>query len=279
MKFLTLVRTSIPLFLAAFFVFSCSKSEKKAEPQSVAEPQQVNAAQYQSWEVFRHNKIQILHPKDHHLAYSFPEMADWYEKHIPPICNYLGLPAYADTLRIYYYTGYGQGEAMTGRGYPFATPNVIHFWLPSTYGPPLVEFLLQQWKLGNQEQKFLKEGLKTLFDYSGKNYYAVARYYQSKDSALSLRQLIEDPHISADSERFQSVFAATFVDFIGFNYGPAKLKALYFSNDDFADALEATLGFDVDSAEILWQRFIQESFPDARYNPSDTNKIIDVPLH
>jgi hypothetical protein len=167
---------------------------------------------------------------------------------------------------------------MTGQEYPFAVPEAIHFWLPSSYGPTLIEFLLQQWKVGDPKHRFLKEGLGTLFDYTGTNYYAVVRYYESVDSQMTLRQLVEDPYISSDSERYQSAFAATFVDFVNFSYGPAKLKMLYQSTDDFSDALKASLGVDMDSTEVLWRRFIAESFPEVRYNPEDHKKIIDIPV-
>lgn len=259
-------------------MISCSPEEKKQEGKIAAEPQLAHPEQYEAWEVFRYNKIQILHPNDHHLVHSFPQMADWYDKHIPNICTYLGLPLYTDTLHIYYYTGYGQGEAMTGRGYPFATPKAIHFWLPGTYGSTFVEFFLQQWKAGEPKHRFLKEGLKTLFDYSGQNYFAIVRYFQSVDSQLTLRRLVEDPYISSDSERFQSAYAATFADFLNYSYGSVKFKALYQSDEDFENALEETIGLDIDSTEVLWQRFIRESYPEVRFNPEDHKKTVDIPL-
>lgn len=265
---------TVMLLFLLWLLVSCSKQDGPGEKGNRASTE----SNYNGWLTYHTEKVRITYPPGLPAEPYIDDAAEWYGKRISDIGALLRVPPPADTLQVYYYTGYGHGLAATGREYPYATPEAIHFWLPGTYGPTLTEFLLQNWKVEGPKSRFLLEGFKTLLDYSGQNYYLVAKHYIDLDSALSLRALSMDRFINSDSERYQSVFAAMFVDYIMYAYGVDGIHRLYVSPLPFPEALLELTGMSMEEIEPVWYQFIRESFPGEKLNPQAYERIIDVPL-
>jgi hypothetical protein len=154
-----------------------------------------------------------------------------------------------------------QGREMTGREYPFADSNAIHFWLPSFYGPTLVQYLIPRWQDVEPKFRFLKHGIIALFDYSGQNYHKSTLGYIEEGKFIPLRELAEDTTVNSNTERHQSAEAASFVDFIVYHYRIRGLNELYRSRESFEDAVQRIFQMPVDSLEHMWLDYVKLVVP------------------
>ncbi len=238
----------------AAFCLVCSKQKPAA--------QGPNAYQYKDWMTYSYENVKIIYPPSHPLASSLEPMSKGYTKAIRQICRFLKIDIPPDTLVIYYYTGFGQGREMTGREYPFAEGSAIHFWLPSFYGPTLMQYLIPRWQDAEPKYSFLKLGLIALFDYSGLNCYEWTQGYLDKGDFIPLQELAEVTTAYSDTARHESAEAATFVDFIVYHFGIEGLNRLYTTEAPFEEAVAEIFKMPVDSLEGLWLDFVKQQVED-----------------
>jgi hypothetical protein len=239
------------LFMAvAALGLGCSKQKQAG--------QGPKADKYKDWMTYSYENVKIIYPPSHPLADNLETMAKGYTKATRQICRFLKISEPPDTIVIYFYTGFGQGREMTGREYPFADGSAIHFWLPSFYGPTLMQYLIHRWQDAEPKYPFLKHGLIALFDYSGQNYYQSTQGYRDENNFISLPELAVDTTVNSDTERHQSAEAATFVDFIVYHFGIAGLNRLYTAKAPFKEAVVEIFKMPVDSLEGLWLDFVKQ---------------------
>ncbi|MCK4302464.1 MAG: hypothetical protein KAW91_06795, partial [candidate division Zixibacteria bacterium] len=182
---------------------------------------------YAEWETYTYQNICIVYPPGHPQVDNLYDMAQGYVAALKRNCLFLRIPVPEDTLVIYYYTGFGQGQSMTGRKYPFARDGCIHFWLPSFYGPTLMHYLLPLWLDKEPQYSFLKHGIISLFDYSGQNYNEMTHSKLQEGTFVPLMELATDTTVDSNIERELSGEAASFVDFLVFTYGIEGLRLMY----------------------------------------------------
>ncbi len=255
-KKLTLT-TIIMLALAivtSLFAVGCSQKEEETSQETSSQTDDP----YAGWKTFTYQNIKIIYPPGHPLEYTLSDMAKGYITAINRNCRFFEIDVPFDTLVVYFYTGLGQGREMTGRKYPFADSNAIHFWLPSFYGPTLMQYMLPKWQNIEPKYKFLKHGLIALFDYSGQNYHKSTQGFIDEGKFIPLQKLAEDTTVDSNTERYQSAEAASFVDFLSYYFGIIGLEMLYRAQAPFDQAVEGIFQMPVDSLQNLWLDFVKE---------------------
>jgi hypothetical protein len=214
---------------------------------------------YAAWDTIAASGVKIIYPSGHPLAESFQTTAEGYPHAIRQICDFLEMTPPRETLVVYYYTGVFHGRAVTGKDWTFAQDSTIHFWLPGYLGPSLVDYVLGRWQAPPPRNKFLKEGLMTLFDFSGQNYFMFMENFIKSDSLIPLIRLAGDTAVDVYTERWQSAEAATFVDFIVYNWGAEGLKALWRSRDPFDKAIPVMFKMSIDEMQDMWLEFVRKT--------------------
>ncbi len=238
-------------------LLGCSKSDKKKEQVEKNSIVSQLPAPYTNWEIYSYDGIQIIYPPDHPLKGTFYDVARGYQTILRRSCQFLQIPV-PDTIRIYFYTGYGQGQQMTGKEYPFATDDAIHFWIPSFYGPPLLQYLIPRWIPQEPTFKFLREGIIALLDFSGQNYHQLVLKLIDDNMYVPLTKLANDTLVNSNEERLQSAEAASFVDYLVYTYGMQTFKRLYISPEkDFEKATGSIYNISPDSLQTLWLSFVR----------------------
>ena len=254
----TLLWVLIAPLLAVFWA-GCSSSPPPEKP----EPDIFSGEQFTGWKVYTYENVEILYQPGHPQEGSFPQVAKGYLKALDQVSAALDIPVPQDTIKIIYYTGWGQGREMTGRDYPYAEDGVIHFWLPSFFGPTFVRWILPYWVPEGPKYEFLKHGLISLFDYSGQDYDAMTLQYVADGRFISLDSLAVDTTINSNIERLQSGEAASFVAFILENYGESELKKMYLSQVAFDWYVKNNFGMPVDSLQAHWLNYARSIVPDS----------------
>jgi hypothetical protein len=180
------------------------------------------------------------------------QLAADYSRIIARTCNLLKAEVPTDTLHVMYYTGVGQGRELTGREYPFAVVDTIHFWLPSFLGVTLMHYLIPKWQPEEPRYEFFKHGVITTFDYSGQNYHKTVMRMRETGIFTPLAMAVLDTTIDSNTEREQSAEAASFVEFILRNGGAVALNELYRSRTSLDSSVVSIFGISVDSLQTLW---------------------------
>ncbi len=242
-------------------VVSCGdKGEKKPSGEAATAELEMAVGDdfFDDWKTYTYQNIRIVYPEDHPQGGFLENMAKGYVAAMARDCQFLGIEIPAETLTVYFYTGYGQGMSSTNQEYPFAIPDkaVIHFWLPSFLGPTLMEYLLPRWQAGEPQFRFLKHGIIALLDYSGQNYHARTQGFAVDTGFIPLADLAVDTSVNVNEERHQTAEAASFVDFVVYYYGIDALKGLYTAEDSFEAAVDRVFKLPVADLEDLWLGFV-----------------------
>ncbi len=214
-----------------------------------------NLTAYKGWQKFRQNNVVIIHPPNHLHQARFPELTKVFSALSRRTCEFLNMTP-PDSLIFYFYTGTGHALDVTGQAVPYSDGTVIHFWLPSFYGPPLVKHLLYKWESKFPKHKFLWHGIVALLDGSQQNYHQFTLEHIDSGIFIPLRELVVDTTINVDSERLQSAEAASLVDYLVYIYGIEKVRELYLSDGDIYADFEKVFKLPVDNIEKRWLEFI-----------------------
>jgi hypothetical protein len=249
-------KSSALLPLLVTLVLSCFGCSEQSEPGE--KEQQSVACKYEDWKTYTYQNIKIFYPAGHPLEDNLGDMAAGYVTALERNCRFLKIDGTKDTLAVYFYTGFGQGREMTGREYPFADSEAVHFWIPSFYGPTLMQYLLPKWHDMEPRYRFLKHGVIALFDYSGQDYHQFTLRYLEEGKFIPLNELAVDTTVNSNTERHQTAEAASFISFLTYYYGIQGLDLLYLARAPFETAVEGIFEMPVDSLEGLWLDFAKE---------------------
>lgn len=238
--------------------FGCSGQQQGKQDQSAdsLSAQQSSPAAYANWKTYTYKTVRIIYPEGHFHEPSMNSIAVGYMRAIERGCEFLGMNQPRDTLAVYYYTGEGQAVEITGHQWPYAERNAIHYWPPSYLGPSLMEWLVQRWQPQKPRLDFVRQGIMTLFDYSGMNYREMVRESVERGALVGLRELDEDTLFDYHSSRIKPAPAATFVDFVRYQYGRDGLWALYSVQTGLDSAVVGLFGITVDSLQQQWIEFV-----------------------
>lgn len=249
------------------FGVACQKEDKPS-----SEPTKVSDNRFANWKTYPSQNIKIMYPAGHPQESTLGDMVNAYQYLFRKLNETLGMPPVTDTITVYYYTGYGQGRELTGQEYPFADSSGIHFWLPSFYGPTMVQYLLPRWAPEPPRQKFLKHGLISLFDLSGQKYHETTIGYKNTGYFISLDSLSRDTSTNSTTERYQSGEAASFCAFIIGQYGPETLRELYLCPQSFDACVRQTMMMSVDTLESMWMSYVRLNVPKDSLRDSTTKQ-------
>lgn len=250
----------ITLVAVAGLILSLNSACKK-NAETAPSPRVTSDGRFANWKTFASQNIRIMYPEGHPQESTFTDMVQGYQYLFRKLNEILGMPQVTDTITVYYYTGYGQGRELTGQEYPFVDSTAIHFWLPSFFGPTMMQLLLPRWAPDPPQHKFLKHGLISMFDLSGQKYHETTIGYQNSGYFISLDSLARDTATNSNTERYQSGEAASFCAFILGQYGPQALKELYLCPQPFDTCVRQTLMMSVDTLQAMWLLYVRQNVP------------------
>jgi hypothetical protein len=203
----------------------------------------------------------IFYPPDHPYSDSMAVIARGYIRALSTISETMNMSVPTDTLVVAFYPDFETGRQMTGRYYPFAERELIHFWYPSFYGTTFMQWFLPRWSPAGTTHRFLRHGMISLFDHSGQNYHAATLRYYDAGEYYDLYHLSIDTTIDSDTERLQSAEAASFCAFFIAWYGVDRFKSMYESQTPFDRFVTDSLGLTVDSLQQMWLNVIRANVP------------------
>ena len=263
------------ILLASNWLAGCSseKTDQQDQTQTAAGGglKQIDTTAYADWQTVYYAPILFHYPEAHQEMGYFEDMATSFKLALGRCSNFFDVPV-PDTVEMYFYTGPGQCEEITGSVYPFVKDGVVHFTQPSYFGSPMAQFMIKKWVPKEPKFRFLREGAIALLDYSNQNYYQSTRDYIDHDSLIGLAELAVDTTVNSDKERYQSALAATFVDYFTLRYGIVTLRALYSTDLPFDQAIAHATGKSVNQVQHDWLRFVDGALK--AMNEKD-NSIID----
>ncbi len=251
---------TLALVMAIFC--GCAKKNENGKDKSASSSSQSfthiyqDQAPFQGWERDRYQDIVFIHPPNHLHQEKFQEFAKVFSALARQTCLFLQIEP-QDSIVIYFYTGVGHGFTVTQRDTPFSDGQVIHFWFPSFFGPPIVKHLLPKWYQGEPSHKFLKDGIIALLDGTTNNYHEKTLKFIDSSTFIPLASLAVDTTINVDKERDQSAEAASFVDYVVYAYDINHLKDLYASQGSFSDEVERVFKIPLPALEQRWIEFIK----------------------
>lgn len=216
---------------------------------------------FEGWKVYEYENVKILYAPGHPQEPGFESVAAGYVRALVGVSEMLDMEVPQDTIRVIFYTGWGQGREMTGRKVPFVEDEVIHFWIPSHLGVTFMHWMLPKWVDCEPAHEFLWHGLVSLFDYSGYNYHKMTLGYIDDGRFVPLSELAVDTTIDSNTERLQSAEAASFIAFFLAWYGPDRLKMMYTSDVEFNQLVQDSLYITTDSLQTLWINVIEANQP------------------
>jgi len=247
----------IPILMLSIVVASgCSKA-----PQGPLERLQAQA-EYRDWKIYSHDRVNILYPEGHPQEQYFESICEGYLRSANSIAQRLGMPPFEDTLNVVFYSGFGQGRELSGKHWPFVKDGIIHYWRPSYVGITLADFMVQRWSPIWPSRDIFHHGLRTLLDFSGRNYHERTIRLRDSSMLVPLAELAISPEFVSDSERVYSAEAASLVAYVMAAYGVQKFKNLYEAPGPFDSIVSEYLGVGVDSLESGWLEFVRHNLPE-----------------
>lgn len=226
--------------------------QKESSPDSTLDKR------YEGWDTHTYQNIKILHPPNHPQKANLSDLSRIFIAAIANDCRFFNIAVPTDTLVVIYYTGPGQGRALSGHQYGFNQGDTIHFWPASILGVPIVAYLLPKWQPGEPKFFFLKQGLMTLFDNSGRSNHRMTLEFVDTKTFKPLDELARDTLVMADIASNTSIEAASFADFFVYYYGMDSFRKLYTSSVEFDMAVSEILGISVDSLQTAWLNVVRQ---------------------
>lgn len=256
-----MLRSSNPLIcvlIGAILTFAgCSSEQPESESAQAPDP-------YADWKTYTYNNFVIHYPEAHPREQYVAEMAQIFPALMRRDAQFLRIPAPTDTIHVYYYTGVGHGDEITGTIYPHVADSAtIHFWLPGNYGPLMAKLMILRWQNTEPRFEFLKHGLLALLDFTGVNYHEKTMTLIDLGKFIPLNELAADTsgdeYFETEPEKIQAAEAASFVDFLVFRYGSDALNAMYRADAPFDQVVQGMFSISVDSLETLWLNFVPQA--------------------
>jgi hypothetical protein len=232
---------------------------ESGEPDSLKE---IDPQTFNGWKAVVYQNVRVMCPPTHAHAGQLDQMAQAIDMAMIHDCQFLRMNMPRDTLVVMYYTGPGQGKEVTGMNHSFALNDTLHHWPPNHLGTPIMKYLIPKWQPGPPGSHFLRNGLLTLLDNSGENYHERTVNNHRRGTLEHLSELAVNPYLEFDEECRQSAMAASFVDFVVFNFGVETFKRLWDSDGDFETAVNEEFNITVDSLHTLWVTMLEEVFPE-----------------
>ena len=211
---------------------------------------------FQGWQKQRFDNVVFIYSPEHANLEELKDYAKVFSALTRQTASFLQIEP-PDSLTIYFYPDAKHGITVTGFFAPFAEGEVIHFWLPSQIGQPIAKLLIPIWSNKEPKHRFLKHGIIALLDGSGENYHVRTMKYVDSGQFVPLKKLAVDTSVDADRERYRSAMAASFVDYLVFDYGIFFFKELYESDSTFDSEVERIFKLPVDSLEKKWLEVVR----------------------
>ncbi|HOD65288.1 MAG TPA: hypothetical protein PK186_01600 [candidate division Zixibacteria bacterium] len=252
-----MLRAPFPcIFLAValgLVLAACQSDKKETSPSAADDP-------YAGWKTYTNGTLRVHYPEGHPMAAHVEEMAHVFPALMRRDAQFFQVPVPTDTIEVYFYTGVGHGHKITGTYYPYADTSVIHFWLPSNYGPIMAQLMLKRWYPGEPKFRFLKHGVRALLEFAGVNYHQRTQELIDSGKFVSLAELAadtaSDDYPDTESEQIRRALGASFVDFLVVHEGIRAFGMMYSSPLPFDSTVQRMFSVSADSLQQLWLNFV-----------------------
>lgn len=253
-------RLIISLVLLVLLSLACSENKDSQQTETSPEPIASVDSTYQNWKSVSYNNLKLKYPADHEESGMMYDYAKKFDFLLKNDCAFLNLPLPIDTLTFFMFNTVAEGRATTGEMFPFYRGDSIYYWPPYTYGTALAEYLINKWAKTKTRFPFLTQGLMRLFDASGRNFHLMTLDYIDSNMFKSLDELAVDTTINANIEKYRSVLAASFVDFVNYKYDQAHFALLYHSPANFDSSVVGIFRITTDSLQKEWINTIKSNY-------------------
>lgn len=264
---------------AAVFMTSCGNQEKsETAPDSGADSAVVGTSsayltrpwedpKFAGWQRTEFENVVVYFPPGHLHQADMSQTAKNYRNAITKISGTAQLPVPTDTIRVFYFTGPGQGFELTQRPFPYGDSIAVYYWPNYSHGVSLMQRLFYSYFGGWSTQQIMHHGLIALFDFSGENHHETTLEFMRDTFFIPLSRLASDTAMNSDYERYQSGEAGSLVAYILASRGSTGIEAMYRSTLPFDQAVQQVMGITLDSLQKEWIGFIE-----ANVGPIDTTK-------
>ncbi len=263
---------NILLFVIFLLLGACS-SKKETQKVKPASPQisfnniqdttvYVDTAKtydYDSWSTAQYKNIKIIFPEGHPFTEKMQDYAQIYKTVLRRDFQFFRLPEPTDSITIFYYTGFGQGQDLANSEFPTVRGDSIYYWPGNRLGITAAMYALKQWTKIDSQYKFLYHGILRLLDASGRNYHVTTLSFIDSTKFIYLQDLIKDTRVNYNAEAYQSAEAASFIDYFIYKYGIDNFKLLYESPREFEPTIQTICNINLDTLEKDWLRVIRQA--------------------
>ncbi len=251
-------RLFLTLILISAIFISCGQKDT-APKENITSIDEVTEG-YQNWLNYTYENVVIRYPEDLAFKDQLYPIITGFIKYRKQVCDLFQINYPTDTVTIYYHNGFKQLEELTGSMYPTVDSNNIYYSMPYNLGAPMMDYLLTLWHPEGTRHKFLKEGIMTMFDFSGQDYHGMTLNYRDDDKLVSLTYLSEDTTINVYAEKYFSAEAASFIAFVIDTYGMVGLEKLYVSKQPFDKAVFGLFKIKSPQLQERWLKFAEEMY-------------------
>ena len=221
---------------------------------------------YDSWENVYYDNIKLIYPDYHPLKNKMQEFAQVFKTIIRRNSEIFRLPEPTDSIVIFYYTGFGQGQELSNSEFPTVRGDTIYYWTGIKLGIPVAKLVLNRWTKVKSQFEFLNQGILRLMDASGRDYHSMTLDFIDSSKFLTFDSLLADEHINVYAEAYQTAEAASFIDYFIFKYGIDNFKLLYESKVSFNDAVQTICNMNSKALENDWISVIRQAVRNRKTN-------------
>ncbi len=261
---------SISIFLLIIGACSSEKETQNAEPEtaqiSLSKTQDtteyVDTAKtynYDSWSTAQYKNIKIIYPFEHPFADKMNDYAKIYKTVLRRNAQFFRLPEPTDSIIMFYYTGFGQGQDLANSEFPTVRGDSVYYWSGNKFGITAAMYMLKQWTQVKTKHKLLYNGIMRLLDASGRDYHSMTFAFIDSGKFIPLADLITDDRTDYNWEAYQSAEAASFIDYFVYKYGIDNFKILYESESPFDSTTQVICNMNLKALQHDWLQVIGQA--------------------
>lgn len=253
-----LLLTTCLLTLSIFW--GCSKEPKQEEmeykPGPVDPTTGIHAATFE-WQQVGGPPVTFLYQPDDSLAAKAVPLRNRLVAVYEQTAAVLGL----DTLipiDFYCYKNEAVFKQHTSRPAPFYLGDKFYYGYGPSYGRMFTLFIVEHLPGDATQFHFFKEGVPTLYDWSGRNYHQAAYRFLEDGTLDDIMAITDNESYDSLSDLKRQVEAASLIGFMMYTYGSKPVMEVYHSQESFPKALKNALGVDVAALQKGWRAFLPE---------------------
>ncbi len=243
------------LLIGVLLTISACSSDTETQKTEI---DSTKASVYESWETAQYQNIKVVFPPGHLFTAQMTDNAKLYKTVLRRNAQFFRLPEPTDTIVMFYFTGFGQGQEITQSEFPSINGDTVYYWSGNTFGIPSAMYMLHKWTNVEPKYKFLYHGIMRLLDASGRDYHSMTFTFIDSNKFMPLAELITNERTDYNWEAYQSAEAASFIDYFVFKYGIDNFKLLYESQLPFDSTVQSITKLNTKYLQKDWLKVISQ---------------------